>query len=223
MMDILTAFLMLMPAWLKYFTLLQWAAPLIVRMALAQIERQGPEPLIAIEDVMHRVAPRAVFLIHGTLDNRFRPDHSRVLFDMVDTKHKGAAAQECYLWRDDRVGCNDRMGPVGTAERSGRALDRAGRHAHRSVRQQPARVLAARARLPGGSSLEHGVSMCTVLAAPNAPCTKREGERTRRPLALNYQTVQAYRPSWVVRRWTFVWCRPLDPWHGPSDGFDHCK
>lgn len=130
MMDILTAFLMLMPAWLKYFTLLQWAAPLIVRMALAQIERQGPEPLIAIEDVMHRVAPRAVFLIHGTLDNRFRPDHSRVLFDMVDTKHKGAPAKGLVTmtgW-SLTVGWGSFL-----CKKSGRALDRAGRHAHRGV------------------------------------------------------------------------------------------
>ena len=93
MLDILTAFLLLMPPWLKYFTLLQWAAPIIVRLAVRQINSQGPEKLIAVEDVIDRVPPRPVFLIHGTLDNRFRPDHSIRLFEQLKSDAKGAGSR----------------------------------------------------------------------------------------------------------------------------------
>jgi fermentation-respiration switch protein FrsA (DUF1100 family) len=92
MLDILTAFLRLMPPWLASFTLLRWLAPVIVRFALGKIRRQGPEPLIAVEDVIDRVPPRPVFLIHGTFDNRFRPAHSVALYERLKGDAHGIAA-----------------------------------------------------------------------------------------------------------------------------------
>ena len=142
MLDILTAFLMLLPPWLKYFTLLQWLAPFIVRLAVWQIERQGPEKLVAVEAVIDRVAPRPVFFIHGTLDNRFRPAHSVALYERLKSPTKGASARPHTRSRRGRRGARGfteggrarEGGGEGGRRRSPlRAVDRSRGPAHRSL------------------------------------------------------------------------------------------